>query len=110
MIYLPKETNKKAELKAIVLLNRAGMADGNAGRHKEAKVKLKSALKKIQDIGLGCFEPRILNNLGLIHAMEGQWDQAILYYNEALEMAELQSANDPLIYKTVKKNLTHLFK
>ena len=109
MIHSTKAINKKAELKAIGQLNRTGMADGNAGRYEEAKAKLKTALEKIQNIGLGCLAPKVLNNLGLVHAMEGRWDQAILYYNDALAMAEHQSGTDTIHYRTVQKNLTHLF-
>ena len=104
-----KTTSRKAELKSIGRLNRTGMADGNAGRYEEAKAKLRTALEKIKNIGLGCLEPKILNNLGLVHAMEGRWDQAILYYNDALAMTEHHSGTDTLLYRTVQKNITHLF-
>ena len=109
MMNPPKTLNRKAELKSIGRLNRTGMADGNAGRYDEAKAKLKTALAKIQNIGLGCLEPKILNNLGLVHAMEGRWDQAILYYNDALAMTEHHSGTDNVLYRTVQKNITHLF-
>lgn len=109
MIHPPKSINRKTELKTIGRLNRTGMADGNAGRFEEAKAKLRTALQKIQHIGLGCLEPKILNNLGLVHAMEGRWDQAILYYNDALAMTEHHSGTDTVLYRTVQKNITHLF-
>lgn len=104
-----KTTNRKAKLKSIGRLNRTGMADGNAGRYEEAKVKLRTALEMIKSINLGCLEPKILNNLGLVHAMEGRWDQAILYYNDALAMTEHHSGIDTFLYRTVQKNITHLF-
>ena len=110
MSYPQKTINRKDELKAIGRLNRTGMADGNAGRFNEAKVKLKTALEKIQKIGLDCLEPKILNNLGLVHAMEGRWDHAILYYNDALAMTEHHSGTDTVLYRTVQKNITHLFR
>ena len=109
MIHPPRTASRKAVLKTIGYLNRTGMADGNAGRYQEAKSKLRRALEKIQNIGLDCLEPKILNNLGLVYAMEGRWDRALLYYNDALSMTEFQSGNETTLYRTVQKNITTLF-
>ncbi|MEA1968711.1 MAG: tetratricopeptide repeat protein [Thermodesulfobacteriota bacterium] len=101
--------HKRIALDSIGYLNRAGMAAGNKGRFKEAEKNLKSALGKIYGIGLKCLEPKILNNLGLIYAMEGRWDKSLFYYNDALEIIEERIGKDNSLYRIIQKNLTALF-
>lgn len=109
MINFSKIMDKKSELKSIGYLNRKGMNDGNAGRFEDAKQKLRTALEKTRANSLSHLEAKILNNIGLIYAMEGDWSQALFHYNDAMAMLEYLSITDTTLCKTIQKNTTQLF-
>ncbi len=95
-------------LKDIGFLNRTAMAAGNAGRFDTAFRNLNQALDITRRLDKKCLVAKFLNNLGNLYTMSGEWDKALLAYEQSLSIVTEHYGTDNILYKTLQKNLVYL--
>ncbi len=95
-------------LKDIGLMNRTAMAAGNAGKFDTAFKNMNQALELTRQLKKDCLEAKLLNNLGNLHTMSGEWDKALLSYEQSMSIVTEQYGTDNILYKTLQKNLVYL--
>lgn len=95
----------KAALKLIGNLSRNGMTAGNAGDFDTAFLNLDDALAYARELDKPCLEAKLLNNLGLLHIQSGQWDRALLSFEQSMSMVTEHYGRDNILYRTLQKNL-----
>lgn len=100
----------KSQLKIIGELNRTGMKAGNAGDFDRAFLNIEDALSLCRDMDKKCLEAKLLNNLGILHTMNGRWDRAMAAYDESLSIVSDNYGTKNFLYRTLKKNIGYLFK
>ncbi len=96
-------------LKMIGNLSRTGMEAGNAGDFGMAFLNIEDALSLSRDLNKKCLEAKLLNNLGILHTMNGTWDKAMAAYEESLNIVSDHCGTQNFLYKTLQKNIGHLF-
>ncbi|THB72533.1 MAG: tetratricopeptide repeat protein [Desulfobacteraceae bacterium] len=95
--------------KVITTLTLKGMAAGNDGDFKMAFSDMEAALWLSQSLEKRCLEAVLLNNLGLLHTMNGAWDRALFFYECSMEIAADACPSDDTFLSTLKKNISCLF-
>ncbi|MEH0019218.1 MAG: tetratricopeptide repeat protein [Desulfobacter sp.] len=98
----------KSLLKLIGNLSRTGMTAGNAGDFDKAFLNLEDALCYARELDKKCLEAKLLNNLGILHTMYGEWDKAFLMYDKSLAIVADHYGTDNFLYKTLQKNMGYL--
>lgn len=109
---MPRNTPPKClrcELKRIGSLNRTAMAAGNARDFKTAFPRMNDALSATRRLDKKCLEAKLLNNMGNLYTMSGQWDKALLAYERSMDIVTEFYGTDNILYKTLQKNLVYLF-
>lgn len=99
---------EKDLIDSIAELNRAGMAAANAGRFEEAETKMMVALARARSLGQGQLSAKILNSIGILYAMKGIWDHALLCYDKALSITAGEIGQDNYLFTTIQKNILNL--
>lgn len=99
---------EKNLVQSIGTFNREAMAAANAGRFKEAETKLMVALAGARSLEKGALNACILNSIGIVYAMQGIWDNALLFYDRALALAAKEPGRNHYLYKTIQKNILGL--
>lgn len=103
--------NKKclrSQLKDIGFLNRTAMAAGNAGKFDAAFKNINQALELTRKLNKECLVAKLLNNLGNLYTMSGEWDKALLAYEQSMSIVTEHYGTDNILYKTLQKNLVYL--
>lgn len=95
-------------LKDIGFMNRTAMAAGNAGKFDTAFKHMNQALNLACELKKACLQAKLLNNLGNLHTMSGQWDKALLSYEQSMSIVTEHYGIDNILYKTLQKNLVYL--
>lgn len=96
-------------LRLIGSLSRTGMEAGNNGDFKTAFMVMDDALSYARDLDKKCLEAKLLNNLGLLYTMKGQWDRALLTYDQSMGLVTEHYGRDNILYRTLQKNMAYLF-
>ncbi len=99
----------KYQLKHIGTLNRTAMDAGNASDFNTAFPRMKEALAWTRRLDKKCLEAKLLNNMGNLYTMSGQWDKAILVYERAMNIVTEHYGTANILYKTLQKNIIYLF-
>ena len=95
-------------LKDIGSLNRSAMAAGNAGKFDTAFKNMAQALALTRQLNKGCLTAKLLNNQGNLYTMAGEWDSALLAYEQSMSIVTEHYGTDNILYKTLQKNLVYL--
>lgn len=95
-------------LKDIGFMNRTAMAAGNAGKFDTAFKNMNRALVLTRKLNKECLVAKLLNNLGNLHTMSGEWDKALLAYEQSMSIVTEHYGTDNILYKTLQKNLVYL--
>ena len=95
-------------LKDIGFLNRTSMAAGNAGKFDTAFKNMNQALTLTRQLKKECLVAKLLNNLGNLYTMSGEWDNALLAYEKSISIVSEHYGTDNILYKTLQKNLVYL--
>jgi tetratricopeptide (TPR) repeat protein len=98
----------RSMLKDIGFMNRTAMAAGNAGKFDTAFKNMDQALNLTGELKKECLRAKLLNNLGNLHTMSGQWDKALLCYDQSMSIMTEHYGTDNILYKTLQKNLVYL--
>jgi tetratricopeptide (TPR) repeat protein len=85
-----------------------GMMAANDGKFEEAEMKLILALACARSENRKCMYASVLNSIGILYAMKGLWDNALLCYNHALSIADGVVSRKHYLYKTIQKNICTL--
>lgn len=96
-------------LRVIGNLSRTGMAAGNSGDFETAFLNLEDALAMSRDLNKRCLEAKLLNNLGILHTMNGTWESAMDAYDESLDIVNRYYGTGNYLYRTLQKNIGYLF-
>ncbi|MCG8567959.1 MAG: tetratricopeptide repeat protein [Desulfobacterales bacterium] len=99
----------KKTLREIGSLNRTGMQDANDGNFPSAFSRILTALSMARELDKKCIEAKVLNSLGILHAMEKRWDQALLTYDQAMDIVAEHYGTNNVLYQTLGKNMLYLF-
>lgn len=107
---MPRKQKKcvRSLLKDIGALNRTAMAAGNAGKFETAFKNMNQALALTRSLNKACLEAKLLNNQGNLYTMSGEWDKALLVYEQSMSIVTEQYGTDNILYKTLQKNLVYL--
>jgi len=89
-------------------MNRTAMAAGNAGKFDTAFKHINQALALTRQLKKECLVAKLLNNLGNLHTMSGEWDKALLAYEQSMSIVTEHYGTDNILYKTLQKNLVYL--
>lgn len=100
----------KSLLKQIGNLSRAGMEAGNAGDFDRAFFNLEEALSLSRELDKKCLEAKLLNNLGTLYTMDGNWEKALISYDRSMTLVTRHYGTRNILYKTLQKNILYLFK
>ncbi|WP_321492005.1 tetratricopeptide repeat protein [uncultured Desulfobacter sp.] len=98
----------RSQLKDIGSLNRSAMAAGNAGKLDTAFKNMNKALDLTRELDKKCLTAKLLNNLGNLHTMSGEWDKALLSYDQSMTIVTEHYGTDNTLFKTLQKNLVYL--
>ena len=97
-----------SQLKKIGLLNREGMAACNAGHVEDALFQLTQAERMARRLKSPLHEAKLRNNIGLIHQVAGNRDEARVCFRLAMRRAaEAAGAGNPL-HRIIARNLDRL--
>ncbi len=99
----------RLQLKLIGSLSRAGMNAGNNGDFDSAFGNLQDALVFARKLKKDCLVAKLLNNLGILYTQHGEWDRALLHYDQSMEILINKHGTDNFLYKTLQKNISYLF-
>jgi len=95
-------------LKMIGNLSRTGMKAGNQGDFQKAFLNIEDALSLSRDLNKKCLEAKLLNNLGILHTMNGTWETALTVYDESMRIVSDHYGTQNFLYKTLQKNIGYL--
>lgn len=95
--------------KVVGTLTMRAMAAGNDGDFKTAFSNMEVALWLSQNLEKKCLEAVLMNNLGLLHTLEGAWDKAMLDFDCAMVLAMGSCPANTNFLATIKKNIACLF-
>jgi tetratricopeptide (TPR) repeat protein len=96
-------------LKVIGNLSRTGMDAGNRGDFDGAFLKLEDALSMSRELDKKCLEAKLLNNIGILHTMNGSWEDAMSFYEASLTIVSDHYGTGNFLYRTLQKNIGYLF-
>ncbi len=111
-IYSGEQTSPtilREQLKRIGSLSRQGMDAGNKGDFETAFSNMDKALTHARNLNKKCLEAKILNNLGILYTLRGNWDEALLYYDKSMNIVVESYGVENFLYKTLQKNILYLF-
>jgi len=94
--------------KRIVNLHRSGMAACQSGDLDGALGKLRQALEEVRQIGLECYQVKIMNNLGIVLELKGDNRAAREHYRAAHGMARGKLGPDSRLCQVVGTNLARV--
>lgn len=95
-------------LKLIGNLSRTGMEAGNMGDFEKAFLNMEDAFSLAKDLNRKCLEAKLLNNFGLLYTMSGSWDQALLMYEQSMDVVTGYFGTDNSLYKALQKNIGYI--
>ncbi|MCG8553253.1 MAG: tetratricopeptide repeat protein [Desulfobacterales bacterium] len=98
----------RSMLKDIGFMNRTAMAAGNAGKFDTAFRNINQALDLTRMLNKACLVAKLLNNMGNLYTMSGEWDKALLSYEQSMSIVSEHYGTDNILYKTLQKNLVYL--
>ena len=93
----------------IETLTLRAMTAGNSGDFETAYPNLDLALWFSQSLDKKCLEAVLLNNMGILHTLEGAWDKAMLCFERSMEIAMVSCPSDDKFLATISKNISCLF-
>ena len=96
------------QLKKIGCLNREGMTACNAGRTGDALASLEEAGRLASEMGSPLHVAKIRNNVGLVHQMAGNYDEAASCFRQAERLAVEQAGDGNPLHRVVVRNLSRL--
>ncbi|WDP93401.1 MAG: tetratricopeptide repeat protein [Desulfobacter sp.] len=85
------------------------MKAGNNGDFNKAFLNLEDALSLSRELDKKCLEAKLLNNIGILHTMNGRWDKAMAAYDESMDLVCDHYGTGNFLYKTLQKNIGYLF-
>ncbi len=85
-------------------LNRQGMEFCNQKKYDESLVLLKQALQVCQDSEFKTYEVKILNNIGLVLQMQEEFNQADVFFDEALVKTQGLNKCGSYLADKIRKN------
>lgn len=89
-------------------LNKEGMAACNGGRREEAFAHLLLADRLARQMHAPEQEARVRNNLGLVHQLSGNTQEALVCFRLAERNALKSSGKGSMLHKIIARNLTRL--
>ncbi len=87
-------------LKDIGFLNRTAMAAGNAGKFGTAFKNMNEALDITRKLNKECLAAKLLNNLGNLYTMSGEWDKSLLVYEQSMCIVTEHYGTDNILYNS----------
>jgi len=96
------------QLKKIGCLNREGMAACNAGRTRDALTHLDEAGRLARDLGSLLHVAKVQNNLGLVHQVAGNYDEAAACFRQAERLAVEQAGDGNPLHRVIARNMARL--
>lgn len=102
--------HKRCQLKLIGFLNRSAMAAGNQGYFGTAFTNMEKAMSYTRGLDKKCLEAKLLNNMGNLYTMSGEWDKALLVYERSMDIVTEDYGTANTLYRTLQKNLAYLLK
>ncbi len=106
--YIPSDYLADME-KIVQTLTLRAMAAGNNGDFETAFSTMELALWLSRSLDKKCLEAVLLNNMGLIHTMNGSWDEAMLTFDQSMELAMVYCPYQGNFLAILKKNIACLF-
>jgi len=97
-----------SRLKKLGLLNREGMKACNAGRNEDALFQLTQAGDIASSMKSPLHEAKVRNNIGLVHQMSGNIDEALACFRLAERSAVVGAGAGTVLHKTIARNLIRL--
>ena len=97
-----------SQLKKIGMLNREGMAACNAGRIEDALFQLTQAERMARRLKSPLHEAKLRNNIGLVHQMAGNRDEALVCFRLAGRRAVEGGGQGNPLQRIIARNLDRL--
>lgn len=94
-----------SNLKRLGLLNRAGMQACGEKRLDDALFQLNQAAKVAAQMQSPLHEAKVRNNMGIVHTLAGNVDQARECYDVAARITREQAGTDNGLYRSIMRNL-----
>lgn len=95
--------------KVIETLTLRAMAAGNDEDFETAFTHMETALLLAQTLKKKCLEAVLLNNMGLIYTLKGDWDSGMLSFDRAMTIAIDSCPSNDRFLATIKRNISCLF-
>lgn len=96
------------QLKKLGMLNREGMAACNAGHTEDAMFQLVQAERMARRLKSPLHEAKVRNNMGLVHQVSGNWEQALVCFRLAERQAIQGGGVDNPLHRIICRNLDRL--
>ncbi len=104
------ESDYLADMDKIVqTLTLRSMSDGNNGDFETAFSTMELAMWLSRSLDKKCLEAVLLNNMGLILTMKGAWDEALLTFDQSMELAMVSCPSHGNFFTILKNNIASLF-
>lgn len=97
-----------SRLEKMGVLNREGMRLFNAGRIDDALSQLIQADRIARDLKSPLHEAKVRNNIGLVHQVDGNTEEALACFRLASRSAALGGGKGTTLHKIISRNLTRL--
>jgi hypothetical protein len=97
-----------SRLKKIAMLNREGMKACNSGRKEDALFQLVQAAGIAKSLNSTLHQARIRNNIGLVHQMSGNNEEALVCFRLAEKTVVASVALDTNLHRVISSNLVRL--
>jgi hypothetical protein len=97
-----------SRLKKLGLLNREGMKACNAGRNDDALFQLTQAGQLASSMKSPLHEAKVRNNIGLVHQISGNMDEALICFRLAEKSAVEGAGTGTSLHATIVRNLSKL--
>ena len=97
-----------SRLKKLGMLNREGMKACNSGRSEDAMFQLIQADSIARSLKSPLHEAKVRNNIGLVHQLSGNIDEALACFRLAERSAITGAGTGNKLHKIIARNLTRL--
>jgi len=97
-----------SQLFTLGMLNREGMKALNAGRGEDAMFKLIQADRIARQLKSPLHEAKVRNNIGLVHQLAGNCEEAIACFKVAEQSAIKGAGYGNRLHKAISRNLSRL--
>jgi hypothetical protein len=97
-----------SQLKKIGMLNRAGMDACNAGHTEDALFQLTRAEEMARRLKSPLHEAKVRNNIGLVHQMAGNREEALVCFRLAERRAAEGGGQGNPLQRIITRNLDRL--